>query len=165
VKCHAKATPSVVTDWRLSEHAGLGIECESCHGSDHMTFADTRNAKLPTAETCGHTRHTFSIQEAKSPQACKTCQFCGDHLLGARLRPSNIDASAGSLEEVQRIVRQIRAKWPTIRIILRADSGFCGEELLTWYENSDVDYVFGFARNKRLRRIIGRAMQEAKQEH
>lgn len=91
--------------------------------------------------------------------------FCGDYLLCARLRPSNIDASAGSLEEVQPIVRQIRARWPKTRIILRADSGFCREELLAWCENNDVDYVFGFARNKRLRRIIGRAMQEAKQEH
>ncbi len=91
--------------------------------------------------------------------------FCGDHLLCARLRPSNIDASAGSLEELQRIVQQIRARWPNTRIILRADSGFCREELLGWCENNDVDYVFGFARNKRLRRIIGRAMQEAKQEH
>lgn len=91
--------------------------------------------------------------------------FCGDHLLCARLRPSNIDASAGSLEEVQRIVRQIRARWPKTSIILRADSGFCREELLAWCENNDVGYVFGFARNKRLRRIIGRAMQEAKQEH
>jgi hypothetical protein len=91
--------------------------------------------------------------------------FCGDHLLCARLRPSNIDASAGSLEEVQRIVRQIRARWPKTRIILRADSGFCREELLAWCENNEVDYVFGFARNKRLRGIIGRAMQQAKQEH
>jgi Transposase DDE domain group 1 len=91
--------------------------------------------------------------------------FCGDYLLCARLRPSNIDASAGSLEEVQRIVQQIRARWPKTRIILRADSGFCREELLAWCENNDVDYVFGFARNKRLRRIIGRAMQEAKREH
>jgi hypothetical protein len=91
--------------------------------------------------------------------------FCGDHLLCARLRPSNIDASAGSLEEVQRIVRQIRTRWPKTSIILRADSGFCREELLAWCENNEVDYVFGFARNKRLRRIIGRAMQEAKQEH
>jgi Transposase DDE domain group 1 len=91
--------------------------------------------------------------------------FCGDHLLCARLRPSNIDASAGSLEEVQRIVRQIRARWPKTSIILRADAGFCREELLAWCENNGVDYVFGFARNKRLRRIIGRAMQEAKQEH
>jgi len=91
--------------------------------------------------------------------------FCGDHLLCARLRPSNIDASAGSLEELQRIVQQIRARWPKTRILLRADSGFCREELLGWCENNDVDYVFGFARNKRLRRIIGRAMQEAKQEY
>jgi Transposase DDE domain group 1 len=91
--------------------------------------------------------------------------FCGDHLLCARLRPSNIDASAGSLEEVQRIVRQIRARWPKTRIILRADSGFCREELLAWCENNGVDYVFGFARNQRLRRIIGRAMHDAKQEH
>jgi hypothetical protein len=91
--------------------------------------------------------------------------FCGDHLLCARLRPSNLDASAGSLEEVQRIVRQIRARWPKTHIILRADSGFCREELLAWCENNDVGYVFGFARNQRLRRIIGRAMQEAKQEH
>src|SRR5258707_3557866 len=90
--------------------------------------------------------------------------FCGDHLLCARLRPSNMDASAGSLEEVQRIVRQIRARWPKTSIILRAESGFCREELLAWCENNDVDYVFGFARNKRLRKIIGRAMQEAQQE-
>ena len=91
--------------------------------------------------------------------------FCGDHLLCARLRPSNIDASAGSLQEVQRILRQIRARWPKTRIILRADSGFCREELMVWCEKHAVDYVFGFPRNKRLRRIIGRAMHEAKQEH
>ena len=91
--------------------------------------------------------------------------FCGDHLLCARLRPSNIDASAGSQEEVQRIVRQIRARWPKTRIILRADSGFCREELLAWCERNKVQYVFGFARNQRLRRIIGRAMHQAKQEH
>ena len=91
--------------------------------------------------------------------------FCGDHLLCARLRPSNIDASAGSLEGVQRIVQQIRAQWPKTRILLRADSGFCREELLAWCESNAVDYVFGFARNQRLRRIIGRAMQQAKQEH
>jgi hypothetical protein len=91
--------------------------------------------------------------------------FCGDQLVCARLRPSNIDASAGSLEEVQRIVGQIRKAWPKAEIILRADSGFCREELMAWCETHAVDYVFGFARNKRLRRGIGRAMQEAKQEH
>jgi hypothetical protein len=65
--------------------------------------------------------------------------FCADHLLCARLRPSNIDASAGSLEEVQRIVRQIRARWPKTRIILRADSGFCREELLALRGTSACD--------------------------
>ena len=65
--------------------------------------------------------------------------FCGDHLLCARLRSSNIDASAGSLEEVQRIVRQIRGRWPQTRIILRADAGFCREELMAWCEQQRVE--------------------------
>ncbi len=90
--------------------------------------------------------------------------FSGDHVLCARLRPSNQDAGAGSLEEVQRIVRQIRRRWPRVQIILRADSGFCREELMAWCEKHRVDYLFGLARNQRLRRIIGRAMHEAKQE-
>jgi hypothetical protein len=91
--------------------------------------------------------------------------FCEDHLLVARLRPSNQDASAGSLEEVEHLVGRIRARWPTVRIVLRADSAFCREELMGWCETHDVDYVFGLARNQRLRRKIGRAMEEAKQEH
>jgi hypothetical protein len=91
--------------------------------------------------------------------------FCGEHLLCARLRSSNIDASAGSLEEVQRVVAQIRARWPQTRIILRADSGFCREELMSWCEQHRVDYVFGFARNGRLRRRIAGPMRAAKQEY
>lgn len=91
--------------------------------------------------------------------------FCGDHLLCARLRPSNQDASAGSLEEVRRIVGQIRRRWPHVPIVLRADSGFCREELMRWCEKHRVDYLFGLARNPRLRRKIGRPMREAKQEH
>jgi Transposase DDE domain group 1 len=91
--------------------------------------------------------------------------FCGDHLLCARLRSSNIDASAGSLAEVQRIVAQIRARWPKTRIILRADSGFCRDELMSWCEQQGVEYVFGFARNKRLRRRIAPAMRAAKQAY
>ena len=91
--------------------------------------------------------------------------FCGDHLLCARLRPSNIDASAGSLEEVQRTVGQIRKRWPKVRIILRADSGFCREELMAWCETHAVDYVFGFARNQRLQSKILAPMREAQAEH
>jgi hypothetical protein len=76
--------------------------------------------------------------------------FCGRHLLAAKLRPSDIDASAGSVEEVERIVRQIRARWPFVRIVLRADSGFAREALMAWCEQNRVDYVFGLARNVRL---------------
>ncbi len=91
--------------------------------------------------------------------------FCGEHLLCARLRPSNQDASAGSVEEVARIVRQMRRRWPHVRIVLRADSGFCREELLAWCETHRVDYVLGLARNSRLRRKMASAMRLAKQEH
>src|SRR6266852_888800 len=91
--------------------------------------------------------------------------FCGEHLLCARLRPSNQDASAGSIPEVERIVQQIRSQWPRVRIIVRADSGFCREELMAWCESHRVDYVLGFARNERLRRKIAGAMREAKREH
>ncbi len=76
--------------------------------------------------------------------------FCGRHLLAARLRRSNIDASAGAVEEVARIVGQIRARWPRVKIFLRADSGFAREALMTWCEASRVDYIFGLARNARL---------------
>jgi hypothetical protein len=89
--------------------------------------------------------------------------FCGDHLLCARQRASNQDGSAGSGEEVERIVNQIRRRWPKVRIILRADSGFCREELMAWCEQNRVDYVFGLARNSRLQRKIAPQLQAAKQ--
>ena len=76
--------------------------------------------------------------------------FCGRHLLAAKLRRSNIDASAGATDEVARIVGQIRARWPRVKILLRADSGFARDELMTWCEANGVDYVFGLARNERL---------------
>jgi hypothetical protein len=76
--------------------------------------------------------------------------FCGRHLLTARLRPANIDVAAGALEEVQRIVALIRARWLKTRILLRADSGFTREALMAWCEANGVDYVFGLARNDRL---------------
>ncbi len=87
--------------------------------------------------------------------------FAGDQIVGVRLREANQDASAGSVEEIQRIVAQIRARWPQTQIILRADSGFCREELMRWCEDNHVDYVFGLARNQRLRRRIDKAMRQA----
>src|SRR5512135_820543 len=69
--------------------------------------------------------------------------FCGDHLLCARLRRSDIDASAGAVKQLQRIVAQIREAWPGVKITIRADSGFCREEILRWCEDNGVDYVSG----------------------
>ena len=80
--------------------------------------------------------------------------FCGRHLLAAKLRRSNIDASAGSVEQLERIVRQIRARWPYVRVLLRADSGLARESLMAWCEENRVDFVFGLARNERLAAMI-----------
>ena len=90
--------------------------------------------------------------------------FCGRHLLAAKLRPSIIDGSAGSVEEVARIVGQVRARWPKTRILLRADSGFAREALMSWCEANRVDFVFGLARNARLVAEIGAELAQAEAE-
>jgi hypothetical protein len=90
--------------------------------------------------------------------------FCGEQVLCARLREANQDASAGSLQEIQRIVMQIKTAWPAVKIILRGDSGFCRNALMSWCEENGVDFVFGLARNQRLRKIIGAEMQEATEQ-
>jgi hypothetical protein len=90
--------------------------------------------------------------------------FCGEHVLCARLREANHDAAFGSLTEIERIVGQIRTAWPEVKIILRGDSGFCRNELMSWCENHGVDFVFGMARNQRLRKIIGAEMHAATQQ-
>ncbi len=89
--------------------------------------------------------------------------FCGEHLLCAKLRRSNQDGAAGAKEQIERIVGQIRTAWPEVKIILRADSGFCREELMSWCEQNAVDYLFGLARNPRLSRAIGRELREARE--
>jgi hypothetical protein len=80
--------------------------------------------------------------------------FCGRHLLAARLRRSNIDGAAGAIDEVARIVAQIRRRWPRTRILLRGDSGFAREALMAWCEANRVDFLFGLARNERLEAAI-----------
>ena len=90
--------------------------------------------------------------------------FCGDHLLCARMREANHDAAFGCLEEIERIVKQVRLAWPTVKIVLRGDSGFCRNQLMNWCERNGVDFVFGLARNQRLRRIIGQQMHEATEQ-
>jgi hypothetical protein len=88
--------------------------------------------------------------------------FCGRHLLAAKLRRADIDASAGSVAEVERIVRQIRARWPFVGIVLRADSGFAREALMAWCEQNRVDYLFGLARNTRLVAMIEEELAAAR---
>lgn len=91
--------------------------------------------------------------------------FCGEHLLCARLRPSNLDPAAGSKEELERIVKQIRQAWPQVRIIGRGDSGFCREELMAWCEEQKVDYVLGLAKNQRLKAEIGAELEQAAEQY
>jgi len=90
--------------------------------------------------------------------------FCGRHLLAAKLRPANIDAAAGTVEEIARIAAQIRRCWPHTRIILRGDSGFARDALMGWCETNGVDYIFGLARNARLKGMIATELGEAQQE-
>ena len=88
--------------------------------------------------------------------------FCDDHLLCARLRPSDIDASKGSLEELVRMVGQIRQRWSEVQIIVRGDSGFARDDLMSWCEDNRVDYIFGLARNNRLVKMITDQLKKAK---
>ena len=90
--------------------------------------------------------------------------FCGEQVLCARLREANHDAAFGSLAEIQRLVAQIQAAWPKVKIILRGDSGFCRNELMSWCEAHQVDFLFGMARNQKLRKIIGAEMYAATQQ-
>jgi hypothetical protein len=91
--------------------------------------------------------------------------FCGEHLLCARLRAANIDGAAGSVEELERLVKQIRQAWPEVRIVVRADSGFCREELMTWCEANAVDYVLGLAKNERLGAEIAAELAQAAEQY
>lgn len=88
--------------------------------------------------------------------------FCGEHLLCAKLRTADRDASSGCVDELARIVGRIRAAWPDVRITIRADSGFCREALMSWCEANGVDYLLGLARNQRLERMLAPAMAQAK---
>jgi hypothetical protein len=90
--------------------------------------------------------------------------FCGDHLLCARLRPSDLDASAGALKQLQRIVARIREAWPEVKITVRGDSGFCREAIMSWCEADGVDYLFGLAQNPRLLAMIAAEQEQARLE-
>lgn len=88
--------------------------------------------------------------------------FCGDHLLW--LRKSDIDASQVSLGMLEKLVKKIRHKWPRVRIVVRGDSGFCRDELMSWCESQGVYYLFGLAKNSCLLNRIHRSMKKAKRD-
>lgn len=90
--------------------------------------------------------------------------FCGDHLLCARLRPSDIDGAAGALKQLEQIVARIREAWPQVKITVRADSGFCREPIMAWCERRGVDYVLGLAQNTRLVAMITDEQELARQQ-
>lgn len=90
--------------------------------------------------------------------------FCGDHLLCAELRPADIDACAGSVTHLRRIVEQLRRAWPEVKITIRADGGFCREPIMAWCEANGVDYVLGLAQNTRLRAAIAEESDQARQQ-
>ncbi len=91
--------------------------------------------------------------------------LCGEHLLCSRLRRSDIDASADSVEELEPLVARIRQRWPAVRIWLRGDSGFCRENLMAWCESEGIDYVFGLAQNARLKKQIEAEMGAAEKQY
>src|SRR5258707_3317014 len=88
--------------------------------------------------------------------------FRGRHLLAAKLRSSSVDAADGSVAEVARIVGQIRERWPATSIVIRADSGFCRDDLMIWCESNGVQYVLGLAGNSRLKARLAPEMRTAK---
>ncbi len=90
--------------------------------------------------------------------------FCGEFLLCARLRRADIDASAGTVEELKRIVSQIRKQWPKVKILLRGDSGFCREQIMAWCESNGVDYVLGLAKNNVLIGEIAKELEKAERK-
>ena len=91
--------------------------------------------------------------------------FCGEHLLCARLRPADQDGAAGTQEELARLIGRIRVRWPKTQIIVRGDSGFCREAIMGWCETHDVDYVFGIAKNSRLKAAIAAEMAQARAQY
>jgi len=91
--------------------------------------------------------------------------FCGEFLLGATLHTADVAPGKRAVEELERIVSQIQARWPDVRIVVRGDSGFCNDEVMTWCEEGGIEYVLGLAQNSRLRDEIRDEMAAAKAEH
>src|SRR5207248_8036265 len=108
--------------------------------------------------------HPLSKRISSATFSAMRGRFCGRHLLAAKQRCANIDAAAGAVEETARIVAQIRTQWPKMRIVLRADSGFARDALMSWCEANGVDFLFGLAKNERLVGEIASELVAAEEE-
>jgi hypothetical protein len=92
--------------------------------------------------------------------------FSGKHLLAAKLRPSNVDPAFGALSELQRVIKQIRQQWQNVEILVRGDSAYSRDDIMTWCESqTGVDYVFGLAQNSRLIQMTTTTQNRAKLEY
>jgi len=87
--------------------------------------------------------------------------FCGDQLLVSYLRPSNIDGAKHAWAILALLVRRLRGAWPGVRIVLRADGGFCRHRMLSWCERKDVGYIVGLAKNARVNALAEMWMARA----
>jgi hypothetical protein len=91
--------------------------------------------------------------------------FCGKHLLVAKLRPANVDPAGGALSELQRVIKQIRAEWKKVEIVVRGDSAYAREDIMEWCESEPgVDYIFGMPQNSRLIKMTIATQSKARQE-
>ena len=91
--------------------------------------------------------------------------FCGEQLLVSYLRPSNIDPAKHAWAILAKLVRALRERWPEVKIILRADSGFCRWKMLRWCESHQVDYIVGIAKNERLKALSAKLEQRAERKY
>ena len=90
--------------------------------------------------------------------------FIGDAIVWAQLRTANRDGSDGTVEALVKIVAAVRRRCPRARIVIRADSGFCRDEILSWCEENRVHYVVGLARNARLQTELAPALNRAREK-
>jgi len=91
--------------------------------------------------------------------------FCGEHLLAAYLRPSKIDQARHAQAVLRLLARRLCLAWPQVRLIFRADSGFCRPRMLSWCEREGLGYIVGLARNPRLIRAADQLTQRAEAEY
>jgi len=140
--------------------------CEDFPGSTH-TYAETDRAgprcnRYPAAWEAGRPLLPRILRALLLPSVVHLLRGSSVVLAAATVEPGCV---GGEYHGTGTDRSADRAQWPKVRILLRADSGFCREELMAWCESHRVDYVFGFARNQRLRRKIAPAMRQARQEH